>query len=100
MGHTKGTWKYYKDFSAVCAVKGHNLISIADFGKSGVYETEEREANAHLIAASPELLEACKLILNCINSYNICDQINTEEAKELAETASEVYKAITKAEGR
>lgn len=65
--------------------------------KLDIVEVRSAEEN-RLIAAAPELLEACKEMLACINSYNITDQINTEEAKELSDVLADTYKAICKAE--
>ena len=56
----------------------------------GVYDGGECEANARLIAAAPELLEACKSALALI-------QISTDY-KDMS-TAKELMAAIARAEG-
>jgi len=65
----------------------------------GVSNSEEAEANAHLIAAAPELLEACKKILGSINANCICEQLHKDDAELLSELMAQTYKAINKAEG-
>ena len=58
----KGT----KDKWGVCSankteVNSFNGTAIAECGMSQMATIEEREANARLIAAAPELFEACKM---------------------------------------
>jgi len=104
MKHTKGPWKvgnlidydYEPRFVEVLGDDGIKCIAKAVYGKTD----EEAAANAHLIAAAPDLLQACKDILDCINSCNINDQINTEDAEALSEAAAEVHISICKAEGK
>jgi len=63
MKHTLGPWKYSSDLSAIVFidVQQHKIKVIADFGK-----IEHHTENARLIAAAPDLLEACK---NLMASY-------------------------------
>jgi len=59
--HTPGPWKLFKkDGSCDLRVDGYGVI--CDFMVDGPNEEMDVEAiaNAHLIAAAPELLEACK----------------------------------------
>lgn len=58
------------------------------------------KSNLTLIAASPKLLKACKDILACINSNNITEQINNEDAEKLSSILADTYRTITEAEGR
>lgn len=54
--HTKGEWAV--NSANKQEVNSYNGISIADCSKSVVIEVREKEANAKLIAAAPEMLEA------------------------------------------
>lgn len=55
MEHTKGPWHYTNRL-----VFEPNGICIAEAFSRGCAETPHPEANARLIAAAPDLLEACK----------------------------------------
>jgi len=58
----------------------------------GYEEIEEAEANAQLIAAAPELLEACKSALNNINGI--------QDYRKTAHTIKKIQRAINLAEGK
>ncbi len=104
MKHTRGPWQvedlvendYEPRHVKIMGPDGIKMIAKAFYGKTD----EECACNAHLIAAAPDLLKSCKDILDCINSYNIIDQINTEDAKALSEAAAEVHISICKAEDK
>lgn len=70
--HTPGPWKYDgAGFGNIRPVKetGRNIVY---FGRAeGSEEFKERDANARLIAAAPDLLEACKLALERLRPGNI-----------------------------
>lgn len=53
--HTPGPWKNRKGSGVISSGKWHKLATAHTTGTTG-----ERDANARLIAAAPELLEACK----------------------------------------
>ena len=55
MKHTPGPWLYLPEFNAVVVFQGHKVKAVADFGKT---DLPEKEANAKLMSASKELLEA------------------------------------------
>ena len=57
--HTKGKWKYNQHYPSqpVVNLRNGNTISQSFYGKDSL---QERNANMHLIAAAPELLEACE----------------------------------------
>jgi len=94
MSHTKGPWKVYftKD--------GGKIIGIGDAEGAGVTDPhfglwssgEEQEANARLIAAAPDLLEACKAALSVIKA-----NFPTEQSEFMA--LEKLDAAIAKAEG-
>jgi hypothetical protein len=94
--HTPGPWKPGKD-----GLVNGDGIRVADCGWD--VEGEEREANAQLIAAAPDLLEALKTAVAFIavwsgvyqSSHGLAD-VHPEHAKALAEAQA----AIKKAEGQ
>jgi len=55
---------------------------------------DSREANAHLIAAAPELYEACRIALEYWHSDHPNDTVAGEEAR------AKIEAALAKAEGR
>ena len=65
--HTKGPW-IFESFGAGYDHSIHgNGISIAKVYYKDSRDRSEAVANAHLIAAAPDLLEVCKLALEAIN---------------------------------
>jgi len=88
--HTPGPWKVISG----AIVHSSDSAPVAEMNrteeasKAGIYPVE-RDANAHLIAAAPELLKACKRLLA---GYSLIDE-QREEAKEYAR------QIIAKAEG-
>lgn len=89
--HTPGPWK-------VC---GHDVSGDYDHFEEGVRvaisticEKEEQDANAHLIASAPELLEALQSLLDCpdLNLDGLEDE--TVEAIKLAENTIRKAKGI------
>jgi hypothetical protein len=62
--HTKGPWEYAGGNDGSCEVNiGETTVGICRWDKNtGIYviDREEMEANANLIAAAPEMLEALK----------------------------------------
>jgi len=82
--HTKGPWRWEKSRSL------HHLQGPR--GSLGISTGKELDANAALIAAAPELLEALKGLIDCNLMRNLVGgyQFQIEQAE----------KAIAKAEGR
>lgn len=83
MKHTPGPWKKRPHFTPAgnaIVVDSSNIGIAGVFGKS---HEQDAEANAALIAAAPELLEACKMILPYLQSNNGygADQIEAAIAK-------------------
>ena len=103
MEHTKGPWDFSRMGDSVWILADKTYIAeiiTEDDEDCYVKGTEEQDANANLIAAAPELLEACRLVLACVNSNNITEQINNEDAEKLSNVLAGAYKAINKAEGK
>lgn len=59
--HTKGPW-WHDDDGFITSGHGDNYITIADPNCSKL-DIDEREANARLIAAAPDLLNAIEILL-------------------------------------
>lgn len=55
--HTKGKWEV-NDRNCICAIESKQRIGICLYSDGAGRNTTE--ANARIIAAAPELLEACK----------------------------------------
>ncbi len=67
--HTPGPWEYVRETEHMggypCNVShkvkvGQELLTVGCHGYGWGEPEKEIEANAHLVAAAPELLEACK----------------------------------------
>ena len=86
MEYTKGDWKLHKISS------GGYLISSDTSSVAQVYDEENPEANARLIAAAPELYEACKELEQYLAHRPAKD-------KQLLAYQATLIKAIAKVEG-
>ena len=88
MKHTKGEW--YTSGKSINNAEQHLVIS-EDKGQNVAvcYGVEEAQANAHLIAAAPELLEACKTAIEGNRTHAPIDV-----------TFRILQEAINKAEGK
>jgi len=84
--HTPGPWKVLLDPRYAVYVIGTH--SDGDGMYNAICFTKKRDANAHLIAAAPDMLEALKEITG--NTCKSAHEMNIEIAK----------RAITKAEGK
>jgi hypothetical protein len=101
MKHTPGQWKaiitgdqsqiLYKGLICLIEHSPDNYISVVQ-ADGRVVESDEWEANARLIAAAPELLEAVKLALPILRQYTA-----ENAGYPIAET---IENAIAKAEGK
>lgn len=86
MKHTPGPWKLRTTLSSRPEIIGGNRI----LAEVIVYEFPETKANAHLISAAPDLLEACIHSLGLLATY----------APKEIETLNELRQTIAKAEGK
>jgi hypothetical protein len=88
--HTQGSW-YAKEGQIYPEETGKTLALIPYFDA----EDKEQEANAQLIAASPELLEACESVLKSFGN-SARDYYEMTARQKLA--MERVVNAINKAE--
>lgn len=90
--HTPGPWK----------IEWQNIVTEhpADIGIVVIYGNigQPVEANARLIAAAPELLQACKLALHIIQ-LEIYNSGLGEPHQQLKRDVTQITDAITKATG-
>ena len=71
--HTPGPWRIdSKDDSHVVAGHGPATMSVAVASFSGVSPDDEDKANARLIAAAPDLLEALEELENVLHHAGPC----------------------------
>ena len=104
MKHTKGPWitvKGHRGFVMIMEeANSCNFITGVDVKR--YYDYCDRgvgNANAHLIAASPELLEACKSSLEAINQRLAIDGGKTGAFKAEIKAILSSEAVINKAEG-
>lgn len=112
MKHTKAPWVARKAVgseeifadSVTWMVSGGDLTNketrtyIAECGAH-----DESEANAHLIAAAPDLLEACRLLINtgqaCFADILKLGHIQLKNGSAYRQAKTKANEVITKAEG-
>lgn len=90
---TKGKWIYQKGSN--CFWVESNLWTIADVTKKSTFE--EEEANAKLIAAAPDLLEALqdlKKMYEQLIDCGDCGNWNPREDKEVIKAHNAINKAL------
>ncbi len=81
MSHTKGPWEVHPRYPASIRVRGGtaNVASVSK--RNGLHISnppeEEAYANAHLIAAAPDLLEALEGMLNM--HYRLLEKLPDQE---------------------
>jgi len=88
--HTKGPWSVQGDTYVTV-----NSLIITHCKQAGNTTLEEAQANARLIAAAPELLEALELCLEAIQPYYDSDDDGSMEAA----ASNAALAAINKAKG-
>ena len=92
--HTPAPWRVSsespriikKDYRAIGSDAGFLIASTMGHDNSGFYASEqEADANARLIAAAPELLEALEMCTKAMASvlpdFNPCDQAAYDKAR-------------------
>lgn len=84
MKYTPGPWKVSKD--------GCDIDNVGGAGVCTLYADETSDANARLIAAAPDLLEACKAI--------VAHWRMNDEAYYRSNLATDLLQTIAKAEGK
>lgn len=98
--HTPGPWRVAKNAASIFAGK----LGIAWVHPTEVHPTQDRpdrrQANARLIAASPELLETCEFVLNFLKEARENNWLSIEDQIFLdAELESKLQAAIAKVTG-
>ncbi len=89
--HTRAPWKFDTDNKGTYVViSDYGVVHISD----GVGQSEQREANARLIASAPELLEALQ---DCVESLSRLD--DKDDAYRVA-CLKQAREAIAKAGGQ
>lgn len=93
MSHTPGPWKLVPaknpSYNLVCAERWHKLARVVVRMMGHGSDSEEGVANARLIAAAPELLEAAEKALQYMRLHKYADQA----------WADDLASAIAKAKG-
>ena len=101
--HTPGPWRVSWDECKIVGAQAHRDCLIAYTDSPGnhhddagnlVRGADTQRANARLIAAAPDLLEALRMVLAIICEKERCGHFLPEEIRSVAEPA------IQKAEGR
>ena len=93
MKHTKGKWEVKQADSKTVVVCGSMVIASDLYDENASPSIEEIDANANLMASSPDMLEALKKCSKYfINPLNMMGQED--------EIMEQVLKAIIKAEGQ
>lgn len=109
--HTPGPWHYADPFRLLQNSKGRGELWMRGIGNGSVHVgyssitpatgSKEALANAQLIAAAPELLEACKAILECDTASEDMggDWGTTEWCEWVGQAITQARAAIAKATG-
>ena len=87
--HTQGPW-WFDDYNYIVVGSRETCVTIAEIDCS-ILRKAEREANAHLIAAAPDLLAACEAMAAQLGGGDSFTQWEEAKARLLA--------AIAKANG-
>lgn len=102
-GHTPGPWEVFAVMNIGEGQKKYIggyiagvRVDVCQIQFTSTITKEERDANASLIAAAPELLEACRIALQGLEDYGH----NKEWENNLIADIRTLQAAIAKAEGK
>lgn len=96
--HTPGT--YYAEYAQRVVCGGVILATVPAPRSEGPGMKEEREANARLFAAAPDLLEANKQMLAMLEGWISEGSMNPQPRSEMMRIMNEAQAAIAKARGQ
>ena len=96
--HTPGPWKVNLN-GAVLSFNGDIIPHLMTLTRSGEITESEYEANARLIVAAPELLEALKIASKKLNAL-YAGRTPNDETSVIDSLIQDIESAIAKAEGR
>lgn len=100
--HTRGDWHVGSVIGEgpaslhILSDTGMILATVTEKGGLPTLLIEEARANARLIAAAPDLLEACKALVDAPHQEHFAARLNDEEMAGL----DAIKRAIAKAEGK
>lgn len=98
MSHTPGPW--LNEFGSILGGKGHYIASVTGGDGNRFVDEEDNvecAANARLIAAAPELLEALQMLQPFLHELSIMQMDTTGECDRLIKSRQVVADAIRKA---
>ncbi len=102
--HTKGPWNVNSLSRGLWHIWQKELGHIASITAGSADEEKEQEANAILIAAAPDLLDACKQFTKWNHDYPSIQIFSHSRivkiVAELDEICKQTQQAIAKAEGK
>ena len=93
MKHTQGKWEITEQKDVKFGGKEYYIETKKPIT---LVATAYKEANAHLIASAPELLEACKKLLTVVKKFGIREPNNMTQGLEAIQDSE---RAIAKATG-
>jgi hypothetical protein len=93
MEHTKGPWRYEQETKTIRSVPANYWLATMDSWDGAV----NHEANAHLIAAAPDLLNSLK---QCVDSLDHWFKRYGDSEGCNSKMMMEAKQAILKAEGK
>lgn len=99
--HTPGPWQVGHGQGEL-HLTDHSRIFMPGPSSAAIYSMgslQESYANAHLIAAAPELLEACKEVETDLLAFNVVD-VAVLSVERVSELRGMLLAAIAKAEGK
>lgn len=92
MSHIKGPWRYV-DFGSAGTVVTSGPVDICLLHR--YREKDEQISNAKLIAAAPDLLEACRQLIECAHQEHFAVRLNHAEMLGIYMIKEAIKKATT-----